>query len=415
MNTYLVGGAVRDMVMGREVHDLDYVVVGSTHDEMISLGFRQVGADFPVYLHPVTNEEYALARTERRTGVGYKGFETVFTPDVTLEMDLSRRDLTINAMALDLETQDIVDPFNGLEDLEAKVLRATTEAFEEDPLRILRLFRFASQFGPDWLIDLETYQMVSKNSHRLEEIVPERKWKEFQKALESKNPDIFMDEMAQIGQLPELAEMSRFAAGPVEHHPEGDAYSHTMLCVQQAVIHNATPEQVFAMMCHDLGKVPCWKERGNLHGHESAGVPVVEALCDRFKVPNSFRKMALAVTEFHGKVHSVQEARPATLFDLYVKMGGAKDLYFFKKVVECSKFDAWGRGPTKEGRDYPQEKYFLNVVNSLVDNRQEISKLATEISQKWKGNPDMVREQIRAMKIGFIKAKMRELRNEEQS
>lgn len=412
MKAFLVGGAVRDMLLGREIHDRDFVVVGYSHEEMIERGYRQVGADFPVYLHPETGEEYALARTERRTGIGHKGFETVFTPEVTLEQDLARRDLTINSMAYDMETDEIIDPFGGRRDLQDKVLRATTEAFQEDPLRILRLFRFLAQLGEGWTVDYDTREMILDNMGRLSEIPAERHWKEFEKALHSSRPEVFMMEMASYGQLPELAAMQDFPAGPPEHHPEGDAFTHTMLVVKQAVRLGATPQQIFACMCHDMGKTICWNERGNLHGHEAAGVPVVSALCDRFKVPNGYRKMALTVTEFHGKIHEIRKSKPKTVFDLIVSMNGHKDPEFFRQCAQCSLFDKWGRGPTKVDIPYPEYEYLLTCRQALQDNAQHIGERSREVAEKWKGNPAMVATLIRDMKIAIIRTKIQEMTHE---
>lgn len=402
MKVYLVGGAVRDELLGRDVHDRDYVVVGSTHEAMIAQGFTQVGADFPVYLHPKTKEEYALARQERKTGPGYHGFETRFGPDVTLEQDLSRRDLTINAMAKDLETGEIIDPFGGQRDLNAKILRATTEAFEEDPLRILRLFRFKAQFGLEWKIAHGTLVMVMRNIHQLEEIPAERKWKEFEKALSSKDPQLFVEWMSTFGQLPSVSALVNVPQ-PEEHHPEGDAFTHTLLCMKVAAKNNCTPEQVFAMMCHDLGKAVCWKERGNLHGHEAAGVPLVKQLCEEWKVPSRFRDLALAVTEHHGRIHQIGSMSAKSTYDLIKNLRGEKDFTFFSQALMCGTMDAWGRGPTKEGSDYPQEALGLSLALDLKVKRKELSEFSKVTAEKWKGNPEMIASLIRAEKISIVR------------
>lgn len=406
MKIYLVGGAVRDEIMGRDVHDRDYVVVGSTHQEMIDQGFTQVGASFPVYLHPVTKEEYALARTERRTGDGHRGFETFFDPTVTIEQDLARRDLTVNAIAKDLETGEFIDPFDGIEDITNKHFCATTEAFEEDPLRILRLFRFMSQFGPDWRVSVGTKARVEKNIHRLAEITPERKWKEFQKALESDNPELFIEGMVWAGQLPAV-EALRGVPQPAEHHPEGDAYEHTMLCIKAAARNGLEPDQVFAMMCHDLGKAITFRERGNLHGHEAAGLEPTRQLCDEFKVPNHYRKLALTVTEVHGKIHASETLKPSTLFELLKKMDVEKRDGFFDKVVDCALMDSWGRGPTRYG-----EKYLPAIFLRFLAMRQycssELSEKARAIADKHKGNGDLIRELVRAEKIQIVRTGIHE-------
>lgn len=411
MKVYLVGGAVRDMIMGKKAHDLDYVVVGSTHQEMIDNGYDQVGADFPMYLHPKTKEEYALARQERKTGPGYHGFETRFDPSVTIEEDLVRRDLTINAIAQNMETGKLIDPYGGVEDIENKILRATSEAFEEDPLRILRLFRFRAQFGDEWIVDQATREMITKNIDKLKEIPVERQWKEFEKALKGKNPELFIMEMTEYGLLPELAAMRHFPAGPVEHHPEGDALTHTILCVKAAVKNELSSEVVFAMMCHDLGKAICWNTYGTLHGHEEAGVPVVEALCDRFKVPNSYRKLALTVTRYHGKIHGILKSKPKKVYDLVNKLGGARERAFFANVIDAANMDAWGRGPTKYGVHYIQGHFMQEMAFALEFHSREIKLFSREVAEKYKGRPEIISEQIRNKKIDIIRQAVREWRH----
>lgn len=405
MNIYLVGGAVRDQLLGREVHDRDYVVVGSSHEEMISLGFTQVGAAFPVYLHPKTKEEYALARTDRRVANGHKGFETYFGKEVTLEQDLARRDLTINAMAKNLTTGEIIDPYNGLSDLQNKLLRATTEAFEEDPLRILRLFRFQSQLGADWRIDYKTMGMAYHNIDRLAEIPAERKWKEFEKALRSPAPQLFIREMCKMGQLPLVTQLIGVRQRE-DYHPEGNAFVHTLLVVEAAANHLLSPQQVFAAMCHDLGKYPCMVKYGNLHGHEAAGVPLVEQLCDEWKVPNDYRKMALTVTEYHGRIHGSMEMKAPKVYDLIKKLGGEKDDGFFDKVIDCAIMDAWGRGPTRYRSDYPQAGFLRHVAYVLKANKPQLTEKAKEISSLYAGDGVKIGNLIKSEKVKVVRYAM---------
>lgn len=400
MKVYLVGGAVRDGLLGRPVHDRDYVVVGATHEEMIEKGFTQVGAAFPVYLHPETKEEYALARTERKVGDGHKGFETFFSPDVTLEEDLSRRDLTINAMAMDMETGEIIDPFNGKHDLENMILRHTTSAFMDDPLRILRLFRFKSQLGSNWEIDPSTYHLAFKNRHKLVHISAERKWKEMEKALNSNHFSFYAKSMAKIGELPELVALLGVEQ-PVEHHPEGDAFIHTLLCLEQADKYCMAPEVKFAVLCHDFGKAITFRKYGNLHGHEEAGIDPVNDLCERIRVPNVIRDIALYVTEYHTRVHCISPrgtnkgAKPRSIMKLFEAAGNVQSPKTYRKVfalADACLCDAKGRGPVKEKEDYLQGEILLNAFDAVRGvNSSDISQLAIDSGKRGKAIGDAVR------------------------
>lgn len=408
MKVYLVGGAVRDGLLGSPAHDRDYVVVGATHEEMIEKGFTQVGAAFPVYLHPETKEEYALARTERKVGDGHKGFETFFSPDVTLEEDLSRRDLTINAMAKDMVTGEIIDPFGGKHDLENMILRHTTSAFMDDPLRILRLFRFKAQLGNSWSIDHETYRLAYNNRYRLAEISPERKWKEMEKALQGRN---FMDyayHLAQFGELPELDAL-RGVQQPAEHHPEGDAFIHTLLCLEQADKYSVAPEVKFAVLCHDFGKAITFRKYGNLLGHEEAGLEPVRTLCERIRVPNEYRDIALYVTEQHTRVHCIigrngqKNAKPRSVMKIFEAAGNVASQKTCIKVTALADAcfcDAKGRGPKKAMLEYPQGHLLLDAFKAV--HQLDTKRISSAMLEKGKSGVD-IGEAIRVARIDAIR------------
>ena len=418
MKVYLVGGAVRDGLLGRPVHDRDYVVVGATHEEMIEKGFTQVGAAFPVYLHPETKEEYALARTERKIGDGHKGFETFFSPDVTLEEDLSRRDLNINAMAKDMVTGEIIDPFGGKHDLENMILRHTTSAFMDDPLRILRLFRFKAQLGNSWTVDHETYRLAYNNRYRLAEISPERKWKEMEKALQGRN---FMDyayHLAQFGELPELDAL-RGVQQPEEHHPEGDAFIHTLLCLEQADKFKTDPWVKFAVLCHDFGKAITFRKYGNLLGHEEAGLEPVRTLCERIRVPNEYRDIALYVTEQHTRVHCIigrngqKNAKPRSVMKIFEAAGNVTSQKTCIKVTALADAcfcDAKGRGPKKAMLEYPQGHLLLDAFKAV--HKLDTKRISSAMLEKGKSGVD-IGEAIRVARIDAIRSVMRMNNNEE--
>lgn len=411
MKIYLVGGAVRDELLSRRVTDRDYVVVGATHEQMIAQGFTQVGAAFPVYLHPATGEEYALARTERKVGDGHKGFETFFSPDVTLEEDLSRRDLTINAMAKDLDTGEIIDPFNGQTDLRRKILRHTTEAFMDDPLRILRMFRFASQLGETWRIAGVTWHLAFTNRHRLVEISPERKWKEMEKALNSRNFMQYAESMSTFGELPELYDQIGVQQ-PKEHHPEGDAFAHTLRCLEECDRYNMSPEVKFAVLCHDFGKAVTWKERGDLLGHEAAGVPVTKAFCERMRVPKVYEELALVVTEFHMDMHTMigrpgqNDKKPNKVMKLLERTGSLKNNRRAIDFANACSMDQAGRGLPKSWlKPYPQADIFLSCQAAVVS--LDVKPISARLLER--GVPGIqIGEAIRVERIDAIRKTLRE-------
>lgn len=320
MQTYLVGGAVRDLIMGVHSQDADYVVVGATHDEMIANSFSKVGADFPVYICQLTGDEYALARTERKSGSGYLGFEVDASETVTLEDDLSRRDLTINSIAL--ADGVYFDPFNGKSDIEKKIFRHTSSAFADDPVRVLRIARFAARFGGGWTVAQETKELIyamAKNGV-LAELTPERIWKELSRALMEDTPRAFFDTLRDLDVLhilfPEVyALLSSTEA--IRWHPEGNSYEHTMLVLQQSAILKSDLVVRYAALVHDFGKGLTPKDKLPRHfGHDVFGVKVSDSFSDRLKVPAHLKYFGAKFTRYHMSMHKLGEITAKT----YVKM-----------------------------------------------------------------------------------------------
>lgn len=361
MEIYLVGGSVRDKHLGLPVTDHDWVVVGATPEQMQALGYRQVGSDFPVFLHPETHEEYALARTERKTAPGYKGFAVHATPDVSLEEDLRRRDLTINAMA-ETPAGELIDPFGGRADLENRVLRHVSPAFAEDPVRILRLARFAARFADlGFRVAEETLALMRTMvaAGEVDALVPERVWTELVRALGEMRPSRFFETLRNCGALARLLpEIDRLfgVPQPVEHHPEVDTGVHTMLVVDQAARLSADAEVRFAALVHDVGKGITPQDDWPRHiEHEARGVPLVEALCARLKAPNEFRELAVLVTRYHLHYHRAAELRPATLFDTLQALDAFRRPERFEQFLLACEADARGR-PGYEQRDFAQPR-----------------------------------------------------------
>jgi tRNA nucleotidyltransferase (CCA-adding enzyme) len=334
---YLCGGAVRDMLMGLEPKDKDYVVVGSSPSDMLAVGFSQVGADFPVFLHPETGDEYALARREKKTGTGYLGFTSEFGVDVTLEEDLGRRDLTINSMALEVDPTDrfwgykLHDPFNGEDDLDNKVLRHTSNAFQEDPVRVLRLARFRARLGSDWTVAPETVSLVASMAKKgvLNELTAERVWKELSRALMEENPRLFFDTLLECDALhvlfPEVYRL-KTALESRRWHPEGDAYEHTMLVLTQAANKWFDLEARLACLVHDFGKGLTRRDQLPKHyGHEMSGVPVTKEFCDRLTVPSKMRDRAMKTTRYHMHMHKLDTLNPKTFVNMFMDMGAFND------------------------------------------------------------------------------------------
>jgi tRNA nucleotidyltransferase (CCA-adding enzyme) len=367
---YLVGGAVRDQLLGFTSHDKDYVVVGSTVEHMQALGYKSVGRDFPVFLHPKTRAEYALARTERKIGSGYTGFSVDASENVTLEEDLARRDLTINAMALDPQGK-LIDPFNGKADIKKKTLRHTTNAFAEDPVRVLRLARFLARYGKSWRIHASTKALVRKMliAGELAYLVPERVWKETEKALNEDQPQLYFEALNELGVLsvlfPELSTMIRVPQPPT-HHPDGDVFVHTMLVLNRAAELGFDLPTRFATLTHAFGKASVFKQSGNSHNHEAVGVAIVERFCERLRIPNKLRDLAILNCGYHLHCHRLFELAPETLHKVIIERFNAlKQPERFLQFLHACQCDAQGRGPTLINKPYLQARYAIYLLNKL--------------------------------------------------
>ncbi len=383
MQTYLVGGAVRDALLGLAVRERDWVVVGAQPDELVGAGYRLVGRDFPVFLHPTTHEEYALARTERKTGPGYRGFETRFSPDVTLEEDLQRRDLTINAMARAADGT-LVDPYGGQRDLEARVLRHVSEAFAEDPVRILRIARFAARFAPlGFRVATETMRLMRGMVAAGEAgaLVPERVWQETAKALAGPAPQAFVAVLRECGALavvfPELDRLFGVPQPP-QWHPEVDTGIHVGLVLEAAVRLSAEPRVRFAALVHDVGKGSTPPAEWPRHvGHEVRGALLIAELAERLKVPKEFRELALLVARHHGLCHRALELRAATVLELLEHCDALRRPERFGEFLLACEADMRGRTGFAE-RGYPQAQYLraalaaAQAVELEIDERRHL-------------------------------------------
>ena len=378
MQIYLVGGAVRDALLGYPFHERDWVVVGASPAQMLADGFIQVGKDFPVFLHPNTKEEYALARTERKTAPGYAGFAFNTSADVTLEEDLARRDLTLNAIAQDSDGQ-LVDPFGGQRDIAQKLLRHVSPAFSEDPVRILRIARFAARYHHlGFSVAAETQDLMAKMvaDGEVDALVPERVWKETERALGEQNPERFFEVLRDCGALarvmPELDALFGVPQ-PEAHHPEIDTGLHSLLSLKRATeltAHLATRDSVpirFAALVHDLGKACTPAELlPRHHGHELKGLKRIKSLCARLAVPNVEKTLALACAEFHTHCHRAQVLNPNTLNKLFSTLGAYKKPEFFEQFLITCQADAQGRTGL-ENNPYPQNDYLRAALASCQD------------------------------------------------
>jgi tRNA nucleotidyltransferase (CCA-adding enzyme) len=359
MESYLVGGAVRDELLGLPVGERDWVVVGATQPEMERAGYRPVGRDFPVFLHPQSHEEYALARTERKTAPGYRGFVVNASPEVTLEQDLQRRDLTINAMARAPDGR-LVDPCGGLRDLEARVLRHVSPAFVEDPVRILRTARLAARFHElGFTVAPETLQLMREMvaAGEADALVPERVWQETRRALETARPDVFLEVLRECGALaavfPEIDALFGVPQPP-RWHPEVDTGLHMLMCMRAAARLGLDVETRFAVLLHDLGKGTTPREFWPAHhGHEERSVTLARRLCERLRAPTSYRELAEIVARYHGLCHRAAELRPATLLKLLEGADGLRRPERFEKFLLACEADLKGRTGL-ENAPYPQ-------------------------------------------------------------
>lgn len=407
MKVYLVGGAVRDQLLGLPVKDRDWIVVGAVPATLLSLGYQQVGKDFPVFLNPKTKEEYALARTERKSSTGYTGFICDFSPTITLEQDLIRRDLTINAMAQS-EDGEIIDPYGGKQDLENRILRHISPAFSEDPLRVLRVARFAARYHSlGFKIASETLSLMAElaQSEELQHLTAERVWLETEKALNEKNPEIYFETLHKTGALsvlfPEIDALYGMP-NPVKHHPEVDSFIHTMLVLEQAV--NLTENNPilnksavrFAAICHDLGKALTPQNILPHHyGHEQAGIKPTRSLCKRLKVPSYFQELAELTCEFHTHIHKAFELRAETVITLFNRFDVWRKPQRFQEFLQVCLADTRGRTGF-ENKDYPQ----IDYVNQLLQaaNEVDVQQVIADGFEKQEIRNELTKRRILAVK-----------------
>ena len=376
MEVYLVGGAVRDQLLGLEVDERDWVVTGATPAQMSDAGYRPVGKDFPVFLHPLSKEEYALARTERKSGHGYAGFEFFTSPDVTLEQDLERRDLTINAIAK-AGDGTLIDPFHGQQDLQLRLLRHVSNAFVEDPLRVLRVARFAARFAAyGFRVAPETMALMQQiaASGELEYLVPERVWQETNKALATDRPEVYFQVLRECGALagimPELDRLFGVAQPP-QHHPEIDSGIHSLMVLQQAALLSDRTRVRFAALVHDLGKGVAPAAQLPQHiAHEHRGIDIINTLCERLRVPNDHRDLSLLCCRHHGQIHRILEARDSTVMKLLGATDAIRRPGRFVELLQCCEADSRGRSGFEQ-RPYPQAGFLLAALAaaSAVDHR----------------------------------------------
>jgi len=368
---YLVGGAVRDELLGLEPREKDWVVVGSTPEELLTQGYRQVGASFPVFLHPDSGEEHALARTERKQGHGYHGFVVDFHPGVSLEEDLVRRDLTVNAMARDAAGR-LIDPCGGAADLEARMLRHVSPAFREDPLRVLRVARFAARFAPlGFRVHDSTMELMRQMSvsGELEHLVPERVWAEIADAMAAAEPAVFVEILRECGALAVLLPEVDALFGipqPEKFHPEIDTGTHVLMAMNLAAQSAYSPAVVFALLLHDLGKALTPETEWPSHvGHEKRGVPLVHEVCGRIKVPGAFRDLALVVCEMHLRCHRVAEMKPNAVMKLIEDAGLLRRPDRLPDFVRACEADYRGR-KDRQDRPYPQARLLQTALQAAL-------------------------------------------------
>jgi tRNA nucleotidyltransferase (CCA-adding enzyme) len=372
MKTYLVGGAVRDRLLAFPIREYDWLVVGGTVEAMLAQGFRPVGKDFPVFLHPETNDEYALARTERKTAPGYKGFAVYAAADVSLEEDLLRRDLTINAIALDVEEDRIIDPYHGQADLDKRILRHVSPAFSEDPVRILRVARFAARYAHlGFSVAEETRQLMQNMVVQGEanHLVPERVWAELYKALQEVTPAAFFEVLRDCKALgvifPEIDALFGVPQ-PEKYHPEIDTGVHTLMTLAQAAKLSAKVEVRLAALLHDLGKALTPRQRWpSHHGHEQLGLPVLEQFCKRVRVPKNYKSLCLLVMQYHTHCHRSLELRADTLTDLLQAVFAYKYPERLEDFILACEADARGRTGLEE-RSYAQADYLRQVAQAAI-------------------------------------------------
>jgi tRNA nucleotidyltransferase (CCA-adding enzyme) len=410
LQIYLVGGAVRDKLLGLEPRDRDWVVVGATPEEMLALGYTPVGKDFPVFLHPKTKEEYALARTERKTAPGYHGFAFHAAPEVTLEEDLKRRDLTINAMAEDGEG-NIIDPFGGRADLEQGRLRHVSEAFAEDPVRILRIARYAARYGKwGFRIAHATHALMKRMvvEGEIDALVAERVWQETERALAEETPTRFFEVLRNCGALARIfPELERLfgVPQPRHHHPEEDTGLHTLLVLEQAARLSPDTRVRFAALVHDLGKGTTPQEEWPRHiAHEHRGVALVEALCERLRVPRDYRDLAVIVTRHHGVYHRAEELRPGTLLDLLERIDAFRRPERLEQYLIACEADSRGR-PGFEERHFAQP----GIIRQAYHAAAQVG--AREVVERGFSGKE-VGDELHRLRVAAIKAALQGMATE---
>ncbi|MEW6562533.1 MAG: multifunctional CCA addition/repair protein [Pseudomonadota bacterium] len=393
---YCVGGAVRDQLLGLPVQDRDWVVVGATPEHMAAEGYMPVGKDFPVFLHPKTHEEYALARTERKTARGYKGFAVYAAPDVTLEQDLLRRDFTVNAMAVGADGE-LIDPYGGQADLAARVLRHVSPAFGEDPVRILRGARFAARFGFTIAPETLTLMRNMAENGEVDALVPERVWQELARGLMEAHPSRFFTTLRDCGALARiLPELDRLfgVPQPPQHHPEIDCGLHTMLVVDEAARAGHELEVRFAALTHDLGKGTTPPDILPRHvGHEGRSEDLLKGLCERLKVPGDCRDLARLTARYHGDIHRAKQLRADTIVRLFDSCDAWRKPQRFAQILQACACDARGR-TGHEYDDYPQADYLLQGLRAAqAVNAGEIARQTV---------PNLIQEKVREARIAAV-------------
>lgn len=405
LQIYCVGGAVRDRLLGLPVQDHDWVVVGSTPEEMVARGYKPVGADFPVFLHPDTHEEYALARTERKTAAGYKGFKVYAAPDVTLEQDLLRRDFTINAIAEDRDGK-LIDPCNGQADLKAGILRHVSDAFAEDPVRVLRGARFAARFGFSFAHETLALMKTMVANGEVDALVAERVWQELARGLMEKHPSRFFLTLRDCGALKKILPEVEGLFGvpqPAHYHPEIDCGVHVMMVLDDTAKHKRPLEVRFAALGHDLGKATTPEDTLPRHiGHEQRSVDLLKQLCARLRVPGDCRDLALLVAQYHSHVHKARELRPDTL----VRMFDACDLWRkperFALILQTCESDARGR-TGHENDAYPQSAYMMECAHAAqAVNAGDIARACAD--------KNLIADKVREARIVAVEGVVTQLR-----
>jgi tRNA nucleotidyltransferase (CCA-adding enzyme) len=397
---FLVGGAVRDGLLDIPHRERDWVVVGGTPAELEVLGYRQVGASFPVFLHPETGEEYALARTERKQGHGYHGFAVDFHPGVTLEEDLKRRDLTINAMARD-EQGELIDPYGGQRDLENRILRHVSPAFSEDPLRVMRVARFAARFADlGFVVHESTMELMRQmtDAGELEHLAPERTWSEIAGAMATPQPGVFVEVLRQCGALAVIMpEVDRLfgVPQPRKYHPEIDTGVHVKMTMDLAAREGWGPEVTFALLLHDVGKGLTPDRQLPAHpGHEASGIPLVEAVCERIRAPNAWRDLAIRVCALHLRAHRLMQARPKSVLRLIEEADLLRRPELLRDFARACEADYRGRKGL-ESRSYPQGQRLARALEAALTVR------AGNLDTKGLSGPE-VGEMLRKARLAAI-------------